>query len=661
MYKLILIFLCSTFLMNAFAQPTNALHFNNSYVDINNISQKLSPLNAFTIEFWVKYKGADNTDYNTFYGVNPSDFTNRMVIRTSGPFDGVQGTAVVLLQSTTPIYLVGSTIIDDFECHHIAFTYDNQVCKLFVDGNLDATLNYSFNFLSDDLHSLGQEYDNNPTVLSAFYNGMMDDFRIWNYARSQAEIVANKATELVGNETGLIVNYDFNQGVPNGNNTSINSLFNKADPTQNGTLMNFILTGSSSNFIDGPCVVCDLNIDNIQIIDPTCSDTDGTINITASGGNGTLTYSINNGLNFQNGNIFSNVPAGTYTVIVKDASGCEASQTIQVTAFNGPTINATISSTPIPCGSTNNGTATVVVSGGTAPYTFNWSPTGGNAATASNLVAGTYTVVITDDVGCSKTLTTVVSNSPGITISTTTTPVDCGTKNGTATATVSNGTGTITYTWNPGNLTGQTINNLSVGTYTVTATDGSGCTETSTVNVGQNGSLNLQANPYSAVVQQDSSINLNASFSPYISGTIYNWTPPNGLSCTDCPNPIASPTETTTYNVQITTPDGCIADTNITLIFKIKCGEYFVPTIFSPNGDGNNDEFKVYGKCITSINMKVYDRWGELVFESDDPSYGWDGTYKGQIMNTTSFVYVIDVTFLDDRIEHVKGNVSLVR
>ena len=263
--------------------------------------------------------------------------------------------------------------------------------------------------------------------------------------------------------------------------------------------------------------------------------------------------------------------------------------------------------------------------------------------------------------GCSKTLTTVVSNSPGITISTTTTPVDCGTKNGTATATVSNGTGTITYTWNPGNLTGQTINNLSVGTYTVTATDGSGCTETSTVNVGQNGSLNLQANPYSAVVQQDSSINLNASFSPYISGTIYNWTPPNGLSCTDCPNPIASPTETTTYNVQITTPDGCIADTNITLIFKIKCGEYFVPTIFSPNGDGNNDEFKVYGKCITSINMKVYDRWGELVFESDDPSYGWDGTYKGQIMNTTSFVYVIDVTFLDDRIEHVKGNVSLVR
>ena len=339
------------------------------------------------------------------------------------------------------------------------------------------------------------------------------------------------------------------------------------------------------------------------------------------------------------------------------ASSTSAGSTISVSS----TINATISSTPIPCGSTNTGTATVVVSGGTVPYTFNWSPTGGNAATASNLVAGIYTVIITDDAGCSKTLTTTVTSSPGITLVTTATPVDCGTKNGSATATATGGTGTITYVWNPGNLTGQTINNLSVGTYTVTATDGSGCTATSTVFVGQNGSLNLQANPYTAIVEEGSSINLNASFSPYIPGTTYDWTPPNGLSCTDCPNPIASPTETTTYNVQITTPDGCTADTNITLTFKLKCGEYFVPTIFSPNGDGQNDEFKIYGKCITSIKMKVYDRWGELVFQSDDQSYGWDGTYKGQMMNSASFVYLIDVTFVDERIEHVKGNVSLVR
>lgn len=352
------------------------------------------------------------------------------------------------------------------------------------------------------------------------------------------------------------------------------------------------------------------------------------------------------------------------TVIMTSNDPCATTPTVPsagVTIFVWSEIEATITSTDISCGSTNDGTATVVISGGTAPFTYTWSPSGGTAATATGLVPGTYSVLINDASGCTKTLSTTINGTSNISVTTSSSPVDCGAKNGTATATVIGASGNVTYVWSPGNLTGSSINNLTVGTYTVTATDNSGCSATSTVIVDQNGSLNIQANPYSAVVEEGNSISLNASFSPFIAGSEYNWTPSTGLSCTDCPNPIATPSSTTTYNVMITTPDGCTADTNITLIFKMKCSELFVPTIFSPNGDGNNDEFKVYGKCIASIEMKIYDRWGELVFQSDDQGFGWDGTYKGQLMNSASFVYVIDVHFMDNSTEHLKGNVSLIR
>jgi gliding motility-associated-like protein len=113
--------------------------------------------------------------------------------------------------------------------------------------------------------------------------------------------------------------------------------------------------------------------------------------------------------------------------------------------------------------------------------------------------------------------------------------------------------------------------------------------------------------------------------------------------------------------VTVTTPDGCVGDTSVTVKIKLVCGEFFVPTIFSPNGDGNNDEFKVYGKCIEELSFRVYDRWGEKVFESIDPSVGWDGYFKGKLMNSASFVYVVDVRFVDGRSETIKGNVSLVR
>ena len=86
-----------------------------------------------------------------------------------------------------------------------------------------------------------------------------------------------------------------------------------------------------------------------------------------------------------------------------------------------------------------------------------------------------------------------------------------------------------------------------------------------------------------------------------------------------------------------------------------------MPTIFSPNEDLNNDELCLFGSCITELSLKIYDRWGELVFETTDQSECWDGTFKGKPMNAASYVYVLELTLQDGTTVSEKGNVTLVR
>jgi gliding motility-associated-like protein len=88
--------------------------------------------------------------------------------------------------------------------------------------------------------------------------------------------------------------------------------------------------------------------------------------------------------------------------------------------------------------------------------------------------------------------------------------------------------------------------------------------------------------------------------------------------------------------------------------------EFFLPTAFSPNGDGNNDVLHVRGP-VKEMDLYIYNRWGELIFHGTDPSKGWDGTYKGELLNAGVFVYYFRGTLLDGTEISQKGNVTLVR
>jgi len=150
--------------------------------------------------------------------------------------------------------------------------------------------------------------------------------------------------------------------------------------------------------------------------------------------------------------------------------------------------------------------------------------------------------------------------------------------------------------------------------------------------------------------------------------THFVWEPATDLSCTDCPAPEVAVINTTTFVVIASNPRGCTATDSVTVSVKCDKSQIFIPNTFTPNGDGLNDKFYPSGKGITVVKrLSVYDRWGELLFERfdvpvDDPTYGWDGTYKGTQLKPDVYVYIINaVCATTGEMMEYKGDVSIVR
>ena len=204
---------------------------------------------------------------------------------------------------------------------------------------------------------------------------------------------------------------------------------------------------------------------------------DGGATAMVMGGSAPYTYRWSNGGNIA---VLANLTAGSYTVTVSDASGCSAVQTIIITQPTAINIATSVNQTT--CGS-SNGSASAIVTGGTSPYTYAWS-NGSSSNSISNLTAGSYTLTVTDSKGCRANATVTVTSSNGISLSMGSSNVICnGGNNGSASATVTGNSGTVTYAWSNGATTAS-ISNLTAGTYSVTATNG-GCTATGSVTITQ--------------------------------------------------------------------------------------------------------------------------------------------------------------------------------
>ncbi|MCC7017836.1 MAG: gliding motility-associated C-terminal domain-containing protein, partial [Rhodospirillales bacterium] len=167
---------------------------------------------------------------------------------------------------------------------------------------------------------------------------------------------------------------------------------------------------------------------------------------------------------------------------------------------------------------------------------------------------------------------------------------------------------------------------------------------TPTVNAGEDFAANL-----------DEAMHLNGQGS----GTV-TWVAGEEIMCHVCPNSQIFPKQSGTYRIRAVNNFGCIAEDEVYVEVTTNYNIY-IPNIFTPNEDGLNDVFIVYGTGLTKFEMTVFDRWGEKLFVSNDQLKGWDGVYKGKLSKNDAYPYVIQYTSLDGKKHTKTGHVTLLK
>ncbi|SHN32841.1 gliding motility-associated C-terminal domain-containing protein [Chitinophaga sp. CF418] len=411
----------------------------------------------------------------------------------------------------------------------------------------------------------------------------------------------------------------------------------------------------------GCTVTDDVTINDNQVLNMTATVTDvscinakGKIEITATGGTAPYIYYIGSSNNGNN-NVFDNLDIGSYAIQVEDNAGCRLSRIADVKNDPTKTLDASVVTTPPTCYGDTDGGISVQVNGGTGP--FEYALKGGSYQTSpdfSSLSAGSY-VVNVRNASCNVDVPVELTGPAELKLAYNKTDEYCGERNGEVNAVVIGGTPPYSYYWDNVGVNAN-ITGLQAGTYELSVTDQRNCAQQSTVTVD-----NITLPPV-AITNSDTTINIGQSVQLHaVNATDYTWTPANGLSCFSCADPIATPRETTTYTV--TTTDKNCSKTDIVTVFVTFNNSLYVPTAFTPNKDGVNDRFVVKTRGVAVYNIQIFNRWGQLVFSSNNVSDHWDGKFRDQLQPGGSYVYIINYSFFGQENKELmqKGAFTLIR
>lgn len=421
-------------------------------------------------------------------------------------------------------------------------------------------------------------------------------------------------------------------------------------------VIQYVVTASENGCTDTDTVEVTVNPAGSTTISP-----DGPLSFCTGGSVNLLADSVFTSYLWSNqatGNSINVTQTASYTLTGTDANGCQyASNTLTVTSYPNPVL-ALASSTNETCAGTNDGSISITASLGQSPYSYSWS-NGANTATIQSINAGSYEVTVTDGNNCSTSGTYSITAPGGLTVAITNiTDVTCfGAGNGSVTLSVTGGDSNYTYNWSNGATTNPLLN-LYGGTYSVTVADANNCSADTAVNINEPAEITVQSLtvdevPYGNEVQLALNVQPAGTYT-------YAWSPGNYLSCTDCNSPTFSAVRSMDYAVTVTDAGGCSVTATVEVNVKPD-KPLFIPNVFTPNNDGQNDVFGVFTTQLNYYNLKVFNRIGEKVFESYNTTEGWDGYYQGKQAPAGVYTYTVIVTFLDGENRKYKGTVTLIR
>ncbi|MCB0705625.1 MAG: gliding motility-associated C-terminal domain-containing protein [Saprospiraceae bacterium] len=408
---------------------------------------------------------------------------------------------------------------------------------------------------------------------------------------------------------------------------------------------------------------------------------DGTITADVSGGTPPYSFDWGGGIT---GQTINNLAPDDYVSVISDSKGCQFQFTATVgepDPFVAILDNQSTLDT-VNCFGDMNGVITVSAQGGNLDIStflsYSWQNNISSSSSASGLGAGIYSVTVSDVKGCEDEINVQIFEPSEVMFEVgDVEPILCaGQQTFVTVDTAYGGTGfsNIWYSFSVDNAVNQSLGTpipIFAGAHLVTVSDDNGCTSDTLINILEPAPILLEY-PDLVVVELGDSVVLQPSLLqlvvPLNEDSVY-WTPQLFLTFGDNPlEPTVTPIDDITYEVLIYDENGCPALATVRVEVDKNINVY-IPNIFSPDGNGLNDFFQVFtGNGVEVVrNLRIFDRWGEMVFYKTnipagaDETQGWDGTFRGREMNSGVYVYMAEVEYKDGRVILFRGDITLMR
>jgi gliding motility-associated-like protein len=615
-------------------------------------------------------------NYTFVWNTTPADTTPDISGLAAGTYTVTvtDGSGCVNIDSATvlqPTPLYTSGVIKNVTCHGDS---DGAIMVVAYGGTLPYSYLWSNGSSTPDIYQLGggnyfvTVQDANGCIVSSLY--------VVHEPLPLTGVLTTTNVTCFGGSNGTAVESASGGSVP------YQYLWNDfvTDPSRTGLSAGryvVLLTDSNgchlydSTFITQPTQI---QIDG-AVTNASCYDAaTGGVNISVSGGMPGYNYLWTTSATTQN---ISSVTYGTYTVTVTDASLCSVTDSFDITQPLQIFVS-TLTDKPS-CFSGSNGSVSAVAEQGIPPYTYQWSTTPvQTSTTASGLTAGSYVVTVTDAHGCSVTAVQVLTQPDSIAVNSNVTAAHCfNTASGEVIAAVSGGSGPYVYQLNGILQANDTFAGLLPGNYVVLVTDQNGCDGEGKFTVNAPGQISVSLTVTDQIILTGMKTQLVANATSDTTIINYFWSPLTLDSASvfdfsgcgdslDCATPYIMPPFTNVFTVTVENADSCFASDTVTVIVNPNNVE-FIPTAFTPNGDGLNDRFTFDILGASEVEVTIFDRWGERIYYNPAQTNGvgtaeaWDGTKGGKPLPEDTYVYQFRITYYNGKVESKAGTVTLMR